>query len=661
MAYPTTVRLSVNMTGSIGYASGTTPTNKLQIYDADPGAGVAKRVKPAQVADGFVYIDNVSGIYQGASFISPGNSAAGIDDVSNGGAGTAGAITYGQTTFFFRRQQIGSDWHYIRVDFGLSDGSLAITTTRSSGSYVPVNRIYPAYLDSGYPPTYNIVNGNRHECKAWIEDNGVGGESLRVTITDLTASVVQQDLTYTLHAEDSTDGEMGFITNTLLTHYEYVEFAETPILVGPPTQTVTKTSTAASTSLFVTPAGGNGAKTVSVLLGDGVTEHPDSPQSWVSGALEFTQTGLTPGYHYVYYVTTTDSTPGTPQSVTLGVDIFTRPPDPVIPTVLRLLAIGDSITVGTGDIQIGGVSHGSVRVDAAALEILRRQFNIAAGSYDSVAVAQSGATPEQIADLLDEAYLVAAGGYAGGNTYGGTLNGAADTAFIRVGKNWSEEVGETAQEAADRCVGIVQDMITGLLANTDITKVIIGLVTGYGGSGDEGAMASTDRQYLTNQGYIALHNPAGGVWVESEAAWYPPILNYDLIPDYVHPITEYRGALVLSLVSAYNSTIYDVPGGGSSGGGSGEGTMTLTAATSTTALTSAEYTKIGDSTDTLDVSCVGGTIYLRTVATGGAAPGATLVGIPLGFRESSPRSYTLSGVDLYARSEGSPALAVVQK
>lgn len=147
--------------------------------------------------------------------------------------------------------------------------------------------------------------------------------------------------------------------------------------------------------------------------------------------------------------------------------------------------------------------------------------------------------------------------------------------------------------------------------------------------------------------------PANVVFCDSRLA---PLATYSgtYFADTVHLSTAGHAALAGLLTTTLDS----IPGFDTDGD---EENMTLTAATTTQALTSAEYTKIGNAGDSLEVASVGGQIFLRTVAAAGSAPTATLVGVPLGANDATTRSYTLSGVDLWARAEGSPAVAVIQK
>ena len=555
MAYPTTVLFSANMTGAIGNVAGTTPTGMVAIYDADPGAGVVKRVKPSQsVAD--ATIDGLSGIFQGMYFISPGNALAGVDDVTNGGAGTAGEIYHSENSFFFRRQTVGGSDHYIKVTFSIQDGTVHIYTTRASGTYIPADRLTNQYLTSSYPPTFNIVDANRHECRCWIEDDAAFG-TVRLTVTDLTALVVRQNITLALTSADSQTGSMGFYSQPLLRHFEYVEFAEVPILVGPPTQTIAKTSTSTTTTFTVTPAGGNGTKTVSVKLADGVTHVPGSPQTYVATPLVFSRSGLTPAYHYVHYVTTTDSTPGTPQSVTEGVNIFTRQAG--IPTAIRIVGVGDSITIGPTTTN---------RPTYIARDIIAEMLSVSGTAAQEATVATGGYSSGQIAALA-AVVVDAVNGVANADS---SLTGAslplaapADLVVIRLGKN---DTGTAAETAAN-----IQTVIDAVRAGCTHNPWIMLLpITGYDGTGAEGLM-SADRQYQVYDLLAAKEDVANRIVISPRLSWWMFVWNPAYLPDHVHPLAAQIDILAQEIAWTYALKILpaSVPGSFSVGSGSGGG------------------------------------------------------------------------------------------
>jgi hypothetical protein len=166
--------------------------------------------------------------------------------------------------------------------------------------------------------------------------------------------------------------------------------------------------------------------------------------------------------------------------------------------------------------------------------------------------------------------------------------------------------------------------------------------------------------YIIDTAAVTENTPASNdnLWSTSTAGGTKADCSTVSAGDGIHPDATESIAIASLLQTRYNAALAAPLPVTTSGD---EDNMTLTTATTTQALTSGEYTKIGNDGDGIEVASVGGMIYLRTVAAGGSAPSATLTGIPLGANDTTARSYTLDGVDLWARAEGAPTLAVIQK
>ncbi len=286
-------------------------------------------------------------------------------------------------------------------------------------------------------------------------------------------------------------------------------------------QTASTDTTAAVTVASVT---GGDAETVIVVKDSGNNHLTGSPALWMGSPITFPRTGLSAARHYAH---TVSATPGDGDAYGTGVNLFTRQAG--LPTTMRVLGVGDSITVG-----------GSPRVTEIARDTLAAWLLIGDADKGEAVVGAVGYTSEQVADLADEVVTVANGGSNGPNTTG-ALGGNADLIVIRLGKNDSSST--PAETAAS--VQVVIDAVRSGCAHDP--WILILPVTGYGGTGADGPMAD-DRQYQCYDEFALLEDLPDRVAVAPRLSWWFYVWNPNNLSDGVHPPQEDRATLAEEIV-----------------------------------------------------------------------------------------------------------------